>query len=87
VVAEALIHGVPVLTTDSTPWQELDAHGAGHCVPWNNFGAALGALLAESPAALRASGERARAWAQTSFSWENAAETLLAFYAQLIATK
>ena len=41
VVVEALVRGVPVLTTDSTPWQELKAVGAGHCVAWSDYGSAL----------------------------------------------
>ncbi|HEY9248178.1 MAG TPA: glycosyltransferase, partial [Rariglobus sp.] len=83
VVAEALVRGVPALTTDSTPWQELAVQGAGHCVPWSDFGSVLNGLLAESPAALQASGERARTWARTAFSWESVAATLLGFYARL----
>lgn len=86
VIAEALVRGVPVLATDTTPWQELAARGAGQCVSWENYGRALDGLLAQSSAALEASGIRARSWALASFSWEKTAETLLEFYARLIAT-
>ncbi len=83
VIAESLVRGVPVLTTDGTPWQALDTQGAGRCVSWENYGAALETLLASSPEALRASGERARAWAVPAFSWTQAAATLASFYGSL----
>jgi glycosyltransferase involved in cell wall biosynthesis len=83
VIAESLVRGVPVLTTDGTPWQALDAQGAGRCVSWENYGAALDTLLAASPETLRASGERARAWAVPAFSWTQAAATLASFYTSL----
>lgn len=87
VVVEALVHGVPVLTTDTTPWQELAPNGAGQCVAWAAFGSALDTLLAETPAALHASGGRARAWAGATFSWDRAAKILDEFYAQLTSKR
>lgn len=87
VVVEALVRGLPVLTTDGTPWSALDAQGAGQCVAWERFGDALDALLASPPEALRESGARARAWAGAAFSWERSAETLADFYRQLRATR
>ena len=86
VVAEALVRAVPVLTTDGTPWKELDAVGAGRCVPWANYGNALDALLDETPDALKASGERGRLWASETFAWDKTARTLADFYASLSKT-
>jgi glycosyltransferase involved in cell wall biosynthesis len=83
VVAEALVRGVPVLTTDATPWQELDKIGGGHCVAWEAFAAVLDSLLAQSPRALQEAGGRAREWATPAFSWEKVARSLADFYAQL----
>ena len=37
-VAEALAHGLPVLTTDGTPWHELATKDSGFCVPWSEYG-------------------------------------------------
>lgn len=87
VIAEALVRGVPVLTTDGTPWQALATHGAGFCVSWQAYGRTLDAMLAESPRSLQASGARARTWAHASFSWELTARTLKNFYTQLIAPR
>jgi glycosyltransferase involved in cell wall biosynthesis len=83
VVAEALVRGVPVLTTDTTPWSQLESIGAGRCVTWENYQPALAALLDESPESLKARGERARAWSETEFSWEKAARIVAAFYEKL----
>ena len=85
VVAEALVHGLPVLATDTTPWAALDAQGAGRCVPWKDFGPALTALLGEGRDRLRARGADARTWAQAEFAWEKPARTLAAFYDSLRA--
>jgi glycosyltransferase involved in cell wall biosynthesis len=85
VVAEALVRGVPVLTTDGSPWKELETVGAGRCVPWADFGPAMDALLTEPSEALTASGERGRRWACATFTWEKTAHTLADFYASLTA--
>ncbi len=87
VVAEALVRGLPVLTTNTTPWSEVVGRGAGDCVAWENYGRALDALLAESPEGLHDAGQRGQAWARAAFSWDLAAQTLLAFYAQLRANR
>ena len=83
VVAEAMAHGVPVLTTDTTPWRTLDSAGAGWCVSWDNYAAALVAALAEPPAALADRGARARTHVLANYSWQHAAHLLAAFYREL----
>jgi len=83
VVAEALASGVPVLTTDKTPWASLRTTSAGRCVPWAEFRAALDGLLAEGTARLRARGDTAREWARADLGWEKPAAALAAFYAGL----
>lgn len=85
VIAEALVRGVPVLVTDTTPWRDLSAQGAGDCVPWAAYGETLDAWLATSPDALVESGRRARCWARERFSWDNAAAPVARFYESLIA--
>lgn len=87
VVAEALVHGLPALATDTTPWKFLDTHGAGHCVPWNGFGTALRSLLNEGPDALRARGNQARELAMREFAWDKSARTLATFYETLRAAR
>ena len=85
VVAESLVRGVPVLATDTTPWQDLDHIGAGRCVTWDDYGRTLDTLLRESPETLAACGQRGRAWAREEFSWGKTAGMLATFYAELRA--
>lgn len=83
VVAEALAAGVPALVTDTTPWTGLAAHGAGWCVPWGGYAAALSTALATPPTELAAMGRRGRDWAARDFSWTRVARVLLDFYPTL----
>jgi glycosyltransferase involved in cell wall biosynthesis len=83
VVAEAMAQGVPALVTDTTPWQGLNQFSRGWCVPWSDYAAALRAATAESPAALRARGLRAKEWVLREYSWEKSARDLAAFYTTL----
>jgi glycosyltransferase involved in cell wall biosynthesis len=82
-IAEALAHGLPVLTTDGTPWRGLAAHGAGQCVPWTDYTAVMKGMLACPPEALAASGKAGRAWMEAEFTWEKSAAVLVAFYERL----
>jgi glycosyltransferase involved in cell wall biosynthesis len=83
VVAEALTAGVPVLTTDTTPWRALAQQNAGWCVPWTDYPAALAAALATPPHELAAMGNRGRSWAAQEFTWERSGRLLLDFYQRL----
>jgi glycosyltransferase involved in cell wall biosynthesis len=83
VVAEALAAGVPVLTTDGTPWRELDSRGAGWCATWADFPAALRRALTADEGNLAAMGARGRVWMRREFTWEGSARLLLDFYRQL----
>lgn len=79
-VVEALASSVPALVTDTLPWRELDSVGAGRCVPWADYPAALDSLLAVPPSALAALGSAGRLWALDTFTWTASANRLLAFY-------
>ena len=82
-VAEALASGLPALVTDTLPWRELDSVGAGRCVAWRDYPAALAALTAMPAPALAALGAQGRTWVLANFSWATSARTLLAFYSSL----
>jgi glycosyltransferase involved in cell wall biosynthesis len=79
-VAEALAAGVPALVTDTLPWRDLDAAGAGRCVPWADYPAALASLLDQPRRALAGIGASAREWVLERYTWESSARRLLAFY-------
>ncbi|AOS45731.1 GDP-mannose:cellobiosyl-diphosphopolyprenol alpha-mannosyltransferase [Lacunisphaera limnophila] len=83
VIAEALAAGVPVLTTDTTPWRGLEREQAGWCVAWPDYPAALTAALAQPVAALGTRGSRGRDWVSRDFTWASSARRLLDFYREL----
>lgn len=83
VIAEAMAHGVPVVVTDTTPWQALNRSDLGWCVPWEEFGARLRLAVADSELSLR--GQKARDWVLREFSWSRSATELSQFYATLLA--
>ena len=82
-IAEALASGVPALVTTATPWSGLNTNGAGWCVPWSEYGAALKAATAEAPETLKARGAVGRKWALNDYSWSKPASILSNFYATL----
>jgi glycosyltransferase involved in cell wall biosynthesis len=83
VIAEALVAGTPVLTTDTTPWAELNERNAGWCVPYADYDRLLQAALAESSATLSRRGALGRKWVKAEFAWEVVAERLSGFYREL----
>ena len=87
VVAEALAHGLPVLTTNAAPWPELAVRGCGWLVDPTVDGIAQGLWQATSqePAALRGMGAKGRDWVAADFAWHAVADRFLAAYKQLRA--
>lgn len=86
VVAEALAHGLPAITTTGTPWADLPAAGAGwHCAPdATSLAQTLLAALSLPPAALQAMGARGRALVTARYGWPSIAAQSLAFYTWLL---
>jgi glycosyltransferase involved in cell wall biosynthesis len=87
VVVEALMRGVPVITTTGTPWSEIPARGCGWYI--EPTATALKEVLAgvfDTPAlALRQMGERGRAYATNNFSLPVVRDALLQMYRFAIA--
>ena len=82
VVAEALAHGVPVVTSRHAPWEGVRSHGCGW---WVELGEpSLIEALDEAmrlPAETRAAmGACGRAWIQREFAWPTIAHQLLEVY-------
>ncbi|MBK9241848.1 MAG: glycosyltransferase family 4 protein [Acidobacteria bacterium] len=66
VIHEALSAGVPVLTSDQTPWTDLDQHGAGWSLPLHSMAAfahTIDAVSRRSPQERDAAAARATAYA------------------------
>lgn len=83
-VAEALAHGVPVVTTTGAPWAELERQDCGAWVA-PEPGALRAAILRLAGRDLAAMGRRGRAWMVRAFGAEEATARLLAAYRALIA--
>ena len=82
VVAEALSHAVPVLTTTAVPWPMLEERACGWRVDPNPSSLAEGLARAAAlpPEALAKMGANGRLLVAQSFSWESAARSFLAAY-------
>ena len=89
VIAEALAHGLPVLTTTGAPWPMLEKHGCGWWVEPTVDGIAEGLRDATSrdPDALRAMGVRGRGLVAAEFGWERVAKQFVRTYEELMAKR
>lgn len=86
VIAEALAHGVPVLTTRAAPWADLVDNDCGW---WVDTGvdalvAALKTALLTPKEELLAMGERGRLLVARQFCWEEIGESTHRFYRWLL---
>jgi glycosyltransferase involved in cell wall biosynthesis len=84
-IAEALAHGLPVLTTRGTPWSEVETWGAGRWVTLEGVRPALDQLLALAPDTLRQMGERGRTAVLERYAWPVVVRPLVEFYRELLA--
>lgn len=86
VVAEALAHGCPALTTHGAPWRSLPVHGCGWWIEMTEpeLAATLSVALELSAAERRAMGARGREWVRRDFSWPHIAQEMEAAYAHLL---
>lgn len=86
-IAEALAHGVPVLTTMGAPWPALADRAMGWRTPISADGLAAGLAQAttQDVSTLRAMGERGRAFVTAEFGWDQVARQFLATYAAIVA--
>jgi glycosyltransferase involved in cell wall biosynthesis len=85
--AEALAHGLPVLTTTGTPWTELPRRGCGWLAAptADALAAALREATAQPPAVLQAMGARGRAWMAADFAWSQVAAAMRSVYEAVLA--
>ena len=83
VVVEALAHGLPVITTDRTPWRDLDKVGCGRCVsPCSRE--IQEAIVGVSENDYRTMGEIGRAWVDENYSPRFTAEAMFNLYQSMI---
>ena len=86
VIAEALAYGVPVLTTNSTPWAAVSDRGCGWCVDTSVDGITEGLRAATllDPHTLQAMGEKGRSWVQNEFGWGGVAQQFINLYEEIL---
>ena len=87
VVAEALAHGLPVLTTTGAPWSILPSSGCGWWVHATVDGIADGLRQATilDPETLHAMGAKGRALVMAEFGSKHIAELFLSMYQGILA--
>ena len=87
VVAEALAHGLPVLTTTGAPWSILPESGCGWWVDATVDGVAEGLRQATilDPETLRSMGAKGRALVSAKFGWKRVADRMLSTYEAILA--
>lgn len=85
VVAEALAHGTPVLTTTAVPWPALEQRGCGwRCAPTADaIAEALRAATACDAATLRTMGAAGREFVAETLGWDGIAAKFISLYQRL----
>jgi glycosyltransferase involved in cell wall biosynthesis len=86
-VAEALAHGLPILTTTGAPWSMLPERGCGWWVDASVDGIVEGLQQATScdPEMLQAMGAKGREFVKAEFGWARVAKQFIAAYQELLA--
>ena len=86
VIAEALVAGLPVITTTGTPWEVLEEHGIGWWVEptVDDLIRALRSAIEMPLPKLNEMGIRASQWSQNRFVWSTAAQRMVEFYSYLL---
>ncbi len=85
-IAEAMAQGLPVLTTTGTPWPAVNEHRLGWRVAPTvvAFSDALRIATTTDVAELKATGQRAKTFAVSRYSWAEIGRQMLSQYLDLI---
>lgn len=80
VIAEALVHGLPVLTTTATPWRKIQDANLGWWVQpnLNSLTIALGEALKTSSESRYQMGRRGERFVRENYAWPNVARKMIA---------
>ena len=86
VIAEALSCGVPVVTTNGTPWKELNAEKIGWCVELSepNIERAIRNALSMHPRDLYEMGQRGSIYIRNNYLYTSVARKNLELYNWII---
>jgi glycosyltransferase involved in cell wall biosynthesis len=85
-VAEALAHGLPVITTTGTPWAAISSHNCGWYIAPDKTALrdTLREALNRPLPALHEMGRNGQAWMQRDYSWGRVAEMMQQSYVWLL---
>ncbi len=88
VIGEALSFGVPVITTNGTPWQQIQSEKCGWYTENNEFAIerALVEAMGSSAATLKEMGERGRCFVEKNYSWVKVAQRMVDTYKWLLGS-
>ena len=85
-VVEALAAGLPVVVTRTCPWQQVETAGCGFWVAHTAEAIADATLeVLRDPASARRMGERGRALARSTYSWDAIARTMARHYETVVS--
>lgn len=86
VIAEALAHGVPVITTTGTPWAELNEVGCGWCIPTGvpALESTLSEAISMPNSKLAEMGARGRTLVEERYTWPAIIQKHIALYEWLV---
>ena len=81
-IAEALSYGLPVITTNTTPWRELQKFKCGWWVEpsTDSISAAMEAAFEKKSSELYSMGLRGRKLIKENYSWDNIAQKIFKEY-------
>jgi glycosyltransferase involved in cell wall biosynthesis len=83
VIAEALVHGVPVIASKGTPWQEIESRGCGLWIE-NTPGTIAEAICNLDRDLLSVMGFQGRSWIKNEFTWPVIGRQLYNLYESII---
>ncbi|TBW30123.1 glycosyltransferase [Gramella sp. KN1008] len=84
-VVESLSNATPVITTNKTPWEDLQKKGCGWCIEPSEeeLTKALLAALSLDELLLKEMGGKGRIWMEEEFSWKEISKKMLSLYQEL----
>ena len=85
VIPEAFMSGLPVITTNQTPWLNLQEIGCGWTIApdINELVKALEEATKMTPAELRSMGQIGRNWMIDKYTWKNFRKNLMSIYSNI----
>ena len=88
-VAEALANSTPVITTNATPWLDLNNMRAGWCIDVgvDSLHKTLINALSKTKDELFQMGDNGREWMKKSFSWDKIAQDMIKEYKNILSNK